>query len=205
MRSKHRQLQPERFNSILVRLKVGWAWYFALTSRSFNSILVRLKVARLVLPRVLRHGFNSILVRLKVIVFSPCPLWERCFNSILVRLKGLWPVFFEIRFFPRFNSILVRLKAVEITNWHCNSSSFQFHTGSIKRRHSIALLRSIMRFQFHTGSIKRDSELSEFNVFTTSFNSILVRLKEENDSEIQVLDKFQFHTGSIKSRTCLDR
>ena len=58
----------------------------------------------------------------------------------------------------------------------------------------------IPMFQFHTGSIKSVIDFTN-DIGLVSFNSILVRLKEDKESEMnEVTMRFQFHTGSIKRR-----
>ena len=77
------------------------------------------------------------------------------------------------------------------------------------------------KFQFHTGSIKSEEIANDDDLDLTRFNSILVRLKEQNrpepidpktpcfnsilvrlkvyhQSQFVADFKFQFHTGSIK-------
>ena len=78
---------------------------------------------------------------------------SRCFNSILVRLKDPRRVKCR-KHNPSFNSILVRLKETYATALRSVHITFQFHTGSIKRRCTIPC-----------------------RTLRTSFNSILVRLK----------------------------
>ena len=57
-----------------------------------------------------------------------------------------------------------------------------------------------MLFRFHTGSIKREAIDEQFITHGTSFDSILVRLKElKCICDALQLSKFRFHTGSIKS------
>ena len=55
-------------------------------------------------------------------------------------------------------------------------------------------------FQFHTGSIKSDPIIAMPIEPELSFNSILVRLKD-NKGQLNWIEfnAFQFHTGSIKS------
>ena len=101
-------------------------------------------------------GFNSTLVRLEVTFFAVLSAASACFNSTLVRLEGIHDVIVFCRW----------------GNW------FQFHTGSIRRKHEKYTASFPKLFQFHTGSIR-------------SVNS--------DPSTLESLCKFQFHTGSIRS------
>ena len=63
-----------------------------------------------------------------------------------------------------------------------------------------------MGFQFHIGTIKRIFGWLSLCTLKISFNSTLVRLKAENNSELcDMLDEFQFHIGTIKSKVCYVR
>ena len=76
--------------------------------------------------------FNSILVRLKDVHMAYLKKRAVSFNSILVRLKEkAIPIYLNL--LSSFNSILVRLKAHVGASLEIDSSTFQFHTGSIKR------------------------------------------------------------------------
>ena len=124
---------------------------------------------------VKRKSFNSILVRLKATFAIPPQHAERRFNSILVRLKVVMTACSKF-LLPSFNSILVRLKACECPVAFDFTWRFQFHTGSIKSRSRYLMTHGI-EFQFHTGSIKSTPRQSIIWILSSSFNSILVRLK----------------------------
>jgi hypothetical protein len=54
-------------------------------------------------------------------------------------------------------------------------------------------------FQFHTGSIKSNKNRQTVSQAFQRFNSILVRLKDQEYTMLMnANDLFQFHTGSIK-------
>ena len=97
------------------------------------------------------------------------------FNSIVVRLKGGMNRIYG-KPAPSFNSIVVRLKAHRSRRWIYRIGMFQFHSGSIKRRHEPHLRKARTEFQFHSGSIK-----------SATHNSVKLSW-----------GKFQFHSGSIK-------
>ena len=103
-----------------------------------------------------------------------------CFNSILVRLKDNC-LRGGYNYDESFNSILVRLKDVAGLAGQFDLTLFQFHSGTIKSQTTdwgVSYLKSA--FQFHSGTIKRVATLRPLASNQTSFNSILVRLKEEN-------------------------
>ena len=76
---------------------------------------------------------------------------------------------------------------------------FQFQTGSIKRTYRRKQGTQLCLFQFQTGSIKRLLEKKRKKVVILSFNSKLVRLKDNVELSKLNIATFQFQTGSIKS------
>ena len=92
------------------------------------------------------------------------------------------------------------IKSVNDLTEFIEAHMFQFHTGSIKRRvGSHGCLRNISSFNSILVRLKEDG-LQGFRCHRVgSFNSILVRLKEEEQfDELAEMHEFQFHTGSIK-------
>ena len=72
---------------------------------------------------------------------------------------------------------MVRLKDSKITQIMSNTTSFQFHYGTIKSRTSYSHRDMKRMFQFHYGTIKRS--ISKYNNLSpqSGFNSTMVRLK----------------------------
>ena len=97
-----------------------------------------------------------------------------------------------------FNSILVRLKGIIRGSSSKLKTSFQFHSGTIKRIPKHSTNHGKSKFQFHSGTIKSDEETLRA-IWTFGFNSILVRLKGGHRGGLQNRDRFQFHSGTIKS------
>ena len=58
-----------------------------------------------------------------------------------------------------------------------STSSFQFHSGSIKSLVLLVIVAAVAVFQFHSGSIKRE-DIVVLDELKKRFNSIVVRLKE---------------------------
>ena len=73
---------------------------------------------------------------------------------------------------------MVRLKVNTVTLVSI-SSKFQFHYGTIKRRHQLWVAGRWTVFQFHYGTIKRERGFAQLGYAT----------------------RFQFHYGTIKSLT----
>ena len=101
-------------------------------------------------------------------------------------IKSKKEVVRTLRGYTGFNSILVRLKVSCKPKQRTLMTKFQFHTGSIKSVWAHYRQRSAGMFQFHTGSIKRVSHLQESNQ-GAGFNSILVRLKADYESNIAAI------------------
>ena len=79
-------------------------------------------------------------------------------------------------------------------------SMFQFHNGSIKRFMKSHRRQDRIMFQFHNGSIKSRLGVWVIGWLDSSFNSTMVRLKEEGRLvATHEMFRFQFHNGSIKS------
>ena len=123
-----------RFNSIVVRLKVMSATLSASRRSCFNSIVVRLKgeqeYAQMTHEELFQ--FHSGSIKREFVRVEQLRL-ER-FNSIVVRLKV--PLLILLPEFPilGFNSIVVRLKGQSTENHPRQQRVFQFHSGSIKSR-----------------------------------------------------------------------
>ena len=78
--------------------------------------------------------------------------------------------------FIDFNSIKVRLKRMFLCKSRINSSTFQFHKGTIKTRIFNPVVSVAFEFQFHKGTIK--TEVARLlPAPQQDFNSIKVRLK----------------------------
>ncbi len=116
----------------------------------------------------------------------------------------------------------MRLKGVSEATLTLLDAEFQFQTGAIKRTHqALAEARKSM-FQFQTGAIKSKFHISLKRPPSCSFNSKLVRLKGNNDTDLRYcyirfnsklvrlkanqqalveywIEMFQFQTGAIKS------
>ncbi len=76
---------------------------------------------------------------------------------------------------------------------------FQFHDGSIKG-HQVKICQDLCcAFQFHDGSIK-GALVDGYTIHHLSFNSTMVRLKEQGPPHRQHMTLFQFHDGSIKGK-----
>ena len=145
---------------------------------SFNSKLVRLKAVphRVDVASPDKFQFHTGSIKSAIGRMLPSPV-KGGFNSILVRLKDQEVLRLHSAK-QGFNSILVRLKAWLKSTDPIGAARFQFHTGSIKSENCCRHCLSITRF-----------------------NSILVRLKEEDTPVAKALRQFQFHTGSIKSKS----
>ena len=120
-----------------------------------------------------------------------------CFDSILVRLKDSF-VRGWLKSLDGFDSILVRLKvAVSFLNRYLRKSRFDSILVRLKVLPLTAIIVFHNLFRFHTGSIK-SSKLGNSGWSVSSFDSILVRLKDCSTHSLKPNSKFRFHTGSIK-------
>ena len=75
---------------------------------------------------------------------------------------------------------------------------FQFHYGTIKRKHDSLYLSTVSTFQFHYGTIKSKDKILVSPIIYY-FNSTMVRLKEFINRIEANKNEFQFHYGTIKS------
>ena len=71
---------------------------------------------------------------------------------------------------------MVRLKETTTDGIDIQSSSFQFHNGSIKSKQPITAVARVSKFQFHNGSIKSHTGFFVLQC-RICFNSTMVRLK----------------------------
>ena len=98
-------------------------------------------------------------------------------------IKSNPPVILQGQRIPRFNSIVVRLKGIPYIAVVAGKTPFQFHSGSIKRLCGCRKCVQHATFQFHSGSIKRTGTALKSRPAIASFNSIVVRLKEERQAK----------------------
>ena len=147
--------------------------------QSFDSILVRLKASKIITLTTWFISFDSILVRLKgdsPCAASPCTFAFRFHTGSIKRSPVLLSVILRLRF----DSILVRLKAGYWASWCYRYWCFDSILVRLKVKHALFVV-VVKGFRFHTGSIKsairRPCERRRY-----SFDSILVRLKEDTGS-----------------------
>ena len=167
------------FNSIVVRLKVCHSEREDnMQLKSFNSIVVRLKDLRQVskgdaiaefqfhsgsIKRIVEQvdavehvlfQFHSGSIksyaneRVEIAIFA--------FQFHSGSIKSVIPVSYTA-YDTGFNSIVVRLKVSPTGIVYFDSTRFQFHSGSIKRKRRWCGRTSQSWFQFHSGSIKSKS------------------------------------------------
>ena len=168
--------------------------------RGFNSIVVRLKAKAIKSrTRTQTDGFNSIVVRLKARQPRDTQrgIQRFQFHSGSIKSKDqhprpvLWPERFQ------FHSGSIKRWAKQLPLFF--SQRFQFHSGSIKSIDVSEKITLSRRFQFHSGSIKRTTWQQLGLEKPWCFNSIVVRLKGEQDLIYPANTvAFQFHSGSIK-------
>ena len=144
-----------RFNSKLVRLKVGLAVRHPVSRYPFQFQTGAIKrFLKTDCPDTWKTSFNSKLVRLKVEEMIAAWSPERRFNSKLVRLKGARSACLSTDLW-RFNSKLVRLKGPVSIPPAPPKPLFQFQTGAIKRCLCCrGYAAALWQFQFQTGAIK---------------------------------------------------
>ena len=98
----------------------------------------------------------------------------------------------------RFNSIVVRLKVRGLYGEPIRLTSFQFHSGSIKRAKPRFNSLMIYQFQFHSGSIKsRAWRVTASANRRFQFHSGSIKRRSRTGRAF-ALQQFQFHSGSIK-------
>ena len=144
-----------RFDSKLVRLKVGWQIFKGEAEKSFDSKLVRLKDH---MPVTVLFGdkfrFQTGSIKREIRWYKPTPgRWFRFQTGSIKSGSEHEAKWREV--FTRFDSKLVRLK--------------EGIAGCLRRPPVL--------FRFQTGSIKRDFEIDRRNLQLIGFDSKLVRLK----------------------------
>ena len=117
------------------------------------------------------------IVRLKVTLVINEDDFYNGFNSMIVRLKGGIECLMILNFL-RFNSMIVRLKGGGWDDFSGGSRKFQFYDSPIKRIYSYQENKSaIQSFNSMIVRLKDDPNFFRFFFNEECFNSMIVRLK----------------------------
>ncbi len=99
----------------------------------FNSIVVRLRLGKFRVYEQILGNFNSIVVRLRPLLSNTTGYNNTDFNSIVVRLRLPKDTLIRFRML-HFNSIVVRLRLIKAGCPEGGVVLFQFYSSAIKTR-----------------------------------------------------------------------